>query len=191
MPMFRMLSHHAQDELLARWAETLPGTKKDSGGATLPGLRPSLGERTPLRGSHPLIAIFLISHSRRAMPGSVEGSIRFPWKHSVRRFLRRRRHLQWNVSSPCQEGHIRITGTPCAGYGHRVSRTTIAYPHGHFCKSWRNKQLNSFSERRCKAPGTSFASRGRSIEKAQWPCAARFSADSTGYRRAERHEDVD
>jgi hypothetical protein len=44
-----------EEELLARWAERSRGQKRDFGGVAVPGLRPSLGERTPLRGSHPLV----------------------------------------------------------------------------------------------------------------------------------------
>ena len=40
-------------ETLGPLGRTLPGTKRDFGGAAVPGLRPSLGEPTPLRGSHP------------------------------------------------------------------------------------------------------------------------------------------
>ena len=42
-----------EDELLARWAGRYREQKGDFDRAAVPGLRPSLGEPTPLRGSHP------------------------------------------------------------------------------------------------------------------------------------------
>ena len=42
-----------EDELLARWAGRCGEERRVLGGTAVPGLRPSLGEPTPLRGSHP------------------------------------------------------------------------------------------------------------------------------------------
>ena len=72
-----------EDELLARWAERYREQKGDFRRAAVPGLRPSLGEPTPLRGSHPpprarnRNGLHELSHRQRLLAGHTPCAVKY------------------------------------------------------------------------------------------------------------------